>query len=356
MKILILYDGSGPKYWRLLLPCFYMPGVELVVKPKLESIDIAGQGIDIVFFNRVLSNISIEYVMKLRNDYGFKLVVDFDDHWRLGPDHYLYENYKRLQISEIMEEYIKLCDGVTVTHERLYSEAVRLNPNCHILPNAIPKAGQFTDYKRTVSDKIRLFWAGGVTHKKDIQVLANPIKRINRPGVQWVMGGYVRDNPEWQAMASAFTNGGGFDNKLFEALPVDKYYACYSECDIALIPLLDTAFNSHKSNLKILEAANVAAPVVVSKVHPYLGFPSHVVNYVSSQSDWYRQTTRLLNCMPQAIEQGRVLQEYCDYHYNFTTINLERKQIFEHVCSKPTSINSRQLDTSTLTERVLSPK
>lgn len=325
MKILALYDFSGPKYHRVLLPVYLMPGIEFSLTQRITEDQV--KDIDILFFNRLVPNSSIQAVLDWRDKYGFSIIIDFDDHWYLGPDHYLYETYKEYQVSEIMEVWVKEADVVLVTHERLFHDVFPLNQNCHILPNAIPEFDQFLCQK-VPSDFTRLFWAGGVTHKNDIAILKNPVKRINGPAIQWVMAGYVEKSPEWRAMASAFTNGGRFNNELIEALPVDSYYYSYSKCDIALIPLVETKFNSYKSNLKILEAANIGAPVVVSKVHPYLDFPDHLVNYVSSQGDWFMQVKKLLECKEQARYQGEQLREYCRKTFNFVEINERRKAIF----------------------------
>ena len=226
-----------------------------------------------------------------------------------------------------MEAWIKAADAVTVTHERLRDEVLPLNKNVHILPNAIPSWGQFAA-KKIPSDFTRLFWAGGVTHKKDITLLKNPLKRLKNERVQMVMGGYVKKNPEWETMASAFTNGGRLHYEIVESLPIEDYYYTYSKCDISLIPLVDNTFNSFKSNLKILEAANVAAPVIVSKVHPYLGFPDELVNYVEKQSDWNYQINKLLRDSWAAKKQGENLKAYCNEFFNFDKINEQRKQLF----------------------------
>lgn len=310
-----------------------MDGVETIVNHTIVEEQL--EGVDILFFNRMVGNTTINRLTELREKYGFKIVIDFDDHWRLDPGHYLYHTYEQYRLSEIMELFIKIADAVTVTHERLRSEVLPLNPNVHILPNAIPKWGQFL-VKKQESEFTRLFWAGGVTHRKDIELLRNPVKRFTG-NIQMVIGGYV-DNPEFKAMASAYTNGGKLNNELIQALPVEDYYHAYSKCDISLIPLQPGRFNSFKSNLKILEAANISSPVIVSRVHPYLDFPEHLVCYVKSQSDWNKHISNLIDFKGMASGMGLWLQEYCDIHYNFEKINKERKQLFEYVTGKQTEI------------------
>lgn len=323
MKLLIIYDGSGPKYHRILAPVTLMPGVEFVVSHVITE-DLV-KDIDLLFFNRALHNTSINQVCEWRDKYGFKIIVDNDDHWQLGKDHVLYDIYQQTRATDVIAAYIEVADAVTVTHERLKAEAEKINPNCYVLPNAIPEFGQFL-YKKTPSDTVRLFWAGGITHANDLEILRNPVKRLSTLPVKMVFGGYGSD-PICKRMASAFTNGGKAKNMLIEALPVAHYYGMYSECDVALIPLVDNRFNSFKSNLKILEAAHNGSPVVVSRVHPYLDFPEEIVNYVDKASDWYDKVKELL-CPKKRELQGAVLKAYCKTHFNFSKINEQRKQIF----------------------------
>lgn len=329
MKVLIIFDRSGPKYHRCLLPTFLMDGVETIVNHTIVEEQL--EGVDILFFNRMVGNTTIQRITELREKYGFKIVIDFDDHWRLDAGHYLYHTYQHYRLSEIMELFIGIADAVTVTHERLANEVRPLNGNVHVLPNAIPKWGQFMTKKQD-SEFTRLFWAGGITHKNDIELLRNPVKRMHK-SVQMVMGGYV-DNPEFKAMASAYTNGGKLNHELLNALPVEDYYHAYSKCDISLIPLQPGRFNSFKSNLKILEAANIGSPVIVSKVHPYLDFPDDLVDYVEIAGDWNRHISYAIKHKEYIKEKGKRLMWYCDEHYNFEKINKERKQIFEYVTGK----------------------
>jgi len=197
------------------------------------------------------------------------------------------------------------------------------------LPNAIDYHHPQFNILHEPGAKVRLFWAGGVTHEKDIAILRNPIKRICsdaylKEHCMMVMGGYQKDTPVWDRMVHSFTNGLQMPGCILEGKPVNAYYSLYQFADIALIPLIDNKFNWHKSNLKILEAANMGIPVVVSNVDPYRGFPDEVVNYVNTQQDWYRHVRRLTRDRGFAAEQGARLHQYCDVVYNFNTINKAR--------------------------------
>lgn len=329
MNILGIYDGSGPKAHRVLYPCYGLQqqfGAEIKLTYQIK--EELFKDIDILLFNRLIAGISLETLLSYREKYGFKMVCDLDDHWLLGKDHVLHSRYEAYDISNKIAAYIKASDIVTVTHERLYKEVIELNKNCFILPNCIPKVDQFLT-KKVPSELTRLFWAGGITHRKDLELLKRPLQLIKRDRCKLVIAGFVRGDPEWKEMAKIYTTDSSYNTVVFESMPVSEYYKSYAHCDISLIPLIDNEFNSHKSNLKILEAANIESPVIVSRVHPYLGFPNHLVNYVDSYTPWYYQINRLLKDSMLRREQGIELRNYCDVHYSFDKITLERKQIFD---------------------------
>lgn len=333
MNILAIYDSSGPKYWRVLLPCHGLEQLGATIKVTYYLNEEDFKDVDIVFFNRLIPTIDLPILLEYREKYGFKLVCDLDDHWILGKDHILYPNYKVHGISEKIAEHIKASDIITVTHERLYYETVKLNNNCFILPNAIPKVDQFL-VKKYPSELTRLFWAGGITHRKDLELLRRPLQLVKRDKCKLVICGYEKDDPEWKQMAKIYTTDSTYNTVVFESMKVHQYYKAYAHCDISLIPLVDNEFNRNKSNLKILEAANIAAPVIVSRVHPYLDFPENLVNYVDSHRPWYFQIQKLLKDEQMRIDQGLGLQAYCDQHYNFEKISEQRKQLFDSIKTK----------------------
>lgn len=338
MKILIIYDQSAPKYHRLLLPLVYMPGIEIVSTHQIT--EALCTDIDILYFNRLIPGCAIKQVCAWRQVYGFKIVVDFDDHWFLDKDHYLYETYQEQKLSLFMLAWLDEADAVTVTHERLAVDAREVNKNVYVLPNAIPQDGQFLA-KRTESDLTRLFWAGGITHEKDIELLKLPVREFKNLPIQMVMGGYSK-NKSYHKMRNYFTNYGKLNNELIEGLPVNDYYYMYSKCDISLIPLTDTRFNSYKSNLKILEAANIGANVVVSNVDPYKDVP--YVNYVDTPKDWYGHVKWLLDNPDEARRQAWNLNKYCNDNFNFERINKTRKDI---LCNLIIEHPLKNIETST---------
>jgi glycosyltransferase involved in cell wall biosynthesis len=329
MKILVLtQQHSGVGYHRLMLPTILMEGKERARITDTITEGLLDEGWDIVWLSRTWDK---DDIFELRAKYGFKVIVDVDDYWILDAHHIMYDGYMDANYPTAIVRHLRKADLVTCTHERLAAMVQTYNDNILLCPNAIPYGnGQFHS-DRFETEFVKFFWAGGITHREDLKLLKNPISKITG-SVHFVIGGYTDSNEteiaHWKPMVDYFTNYGKQSNTIMRGRPISEYYDLYSAADVALIPLLKTMFNTYKSNLKILEAAGKKIPVVVSAVHPYLGFPEALVNYVRTEGDWLRHMERLRDSRELREQQGQALYEYCQQHYNFDEINKARESAF----------------------------
>lgn len=332
-------QNSGPGYHRVYLPLMNMDGPDVFVTNCLLPEHFEGR--DIFFYNRMLfergEECGPENLLKLKEKHGFRIVLDIDDWWILDKRHILYETYESTDWVAKEISHIRAADAILTTHERLADAICDVLPaheagKVHICPNSIPRIDQF-NITRTPSDMVRLFWQGSATHLEDIQLLERPIEALGpiAKKVRMVMAGFHKDYEEWHVMANMFTAGLKTQYKLIDGAEAKDYYAAYAEADICLVPLVNSPFNRMKSNLKILEAANLGLPVIASGVHPYLDMP---VSYCKSSRDWIGHIKRLVQWPERRREEGQRLAEYCREHYDFNKINNERRQILEHVATK----------------------
>ena len=297
--------------------------------------------LDIVIYNRVIGDEYIDKIKVLREKFGFKIIVDVDDIWHLDDHHILAKYYIEEQFAARQIRQIRNADIVLTTHARMAKYISSFNSNVHVCPNAIPHQGQF-DITREESEFTRLFWQGSITHKEDIRILTRPIEALGPVAerIKMVLGGYTRydDNEtpktaeekqteaEWSEMAMIFTAKAKHQYKLLPPEPVTNYYSMYAHADICLVPLVNSFFNRMKSNLKVLEAANLSLPVIASDVHPYKDLP---IRYCKHPNDWIKHITDYLKEPEKAKEDGLRLKDFCNEFYNFSKINLERRQILE---------------------------
>lgn len=334
MKILTLTQKfSGCGYHRLMLPVSFMEKDYGRITDHMDEKDWEEHKYDIVFINRIWEK---DDLIELRKKYGFKLVVDVDDYWILNHDHLMFDSFNASGFASKLIRHMREADLVTCTHERLAEAIAVHNPNVLILPNAIPYGqGQFNG-ERMATDNVKIFWAGGITHAEDLKILEATMKKLTGD-VQMVLGGYADSNETeryyWGRMANYFTDNKRLTYTLFRGREVFDYYDLFKYADIMLIPLVKNNFNKYKSNIKILEAAGKAVPVVVSAVHPYLGFPDDVVNYVHDRGRWLEHINRLVQDKDLRDEQGARLHEFCQKHYNFGEINRRRQDAFAALLS-----------------------
>jgi hypothetical protein len=280
---------------------------------------------DIVIFNRFLAATDAKLLVEMKIKYNFKLVVDNDDYWILPPTHILAQRYRESNITDIITEYMRVADLCTCTHERLAEEIYKYNPNVEILPNALPYGEEQFQDNKIESDMVRLFWSGSGTHVPDIDILRNPMKKINFP-VRTIIAGYnLGEKHLWDRMIGVFTNGLKLNPTIYDYAEVSKYMGAYADSDISIIPLIDNKFGAMKSNLKVLETAAKKNPAIVSNVHPYKDMP---VCYVNNQKDWYKWIKLLTFDEAARTEYGQKLFDYCNTNFNLHTINNKRFAIY----------------------------
>jgi glycosyltransferase involved in cell wall biosynthesis len=334
MRIVAFVNGnSGPSYHRIIMPLMLMKDVDVFITNNLLT-EHFEKGCDIFMYNRILPEHCAAQIAELKKKYGFKTCVDVDDYWHLDEHHILYETYQQQEFAKSQIKHLGEADVVLTTNSRLASEIYLINKNVHVCPNAIPKQGQF-DIETEPHYLTRLFWQGSITHRKDIEVIERPIDKLNKIAtkIKMVMAGYTDGEPEWHSMALSYTAGLKHQYQLLPGVHVNDYYENYKHADICLIPLVKSRFNGFKSNLKVLEAANLGLPVIASQVDPYLDMP---LLYCKSGNDWVKHITRLVESRKRRKEAGSKLKEFCEKHYNFHKINNERKQVLEYEAKKAT--------------------
>ncbi len=358
MRIIGLSNkNSGCGYHRVLLPLGFMQNIKGYVTNIITEDKIYGW--DIILYNRLCQyDSNWEEFRKIIN---CKIVLDLDDYWVLPPNHINYYDYERLRPK--IENNIRTADMVTVTNKTLFDKVYPLNNNVHIFENGIPFGyNQFIEDRRT-DDRVRIFWAGSVTHEDDIKILRNPIQKLKAHAskIKMVLGGWqdskfareqyakneinqyalagaIRTEEIWQRMFSAFTAGGSLPYAKLHGTGPNNYMQMYENADIMVIPLEDSTWHGCKSNLKILEAASKRIPCIVSNVQPYSNDIDAPVFWVNSQKDWFIHLNNLILNPELRTEYGNKLYEWAKAKYNLADINIRRRKAFADLCGSQTHL------------------
>ena len=147
---------------------------------------------------------------------------------------------------------------------------------------------------------------------------------------RFILCGYSQDKQvanTWGRMINDYLCGFNVDGYIREALPVDEYMNFYNEADACLIPLVDSKFNSMKSNLKVLEAATKNAAVIASNVKPYSDCPYIIP--VGYQAGWFGNIKKVCKDAIYRQEMGLANGEWCRDNFDLKKVNKLRSQVFE---------------------------
>lgn len=327
---------SGCHYHRVTLPLGFMDNIDGLVTDSPTQELLEQNNYDLLLYNRGCAFNDGWHILKDK----IGIVMDLDDDWILPPNHMNYQSY--LNVKPVIENNIRIADIVTVTNERLADRVYPLNNNVYVLPNALPYGqDQFISDKEPDQDgKLRIFWAGGISHEHDIRILRNPFKRLvqYKDKIKMVLGGYSLENEYsqriWDRMYSSFTGGDTLDGVRIEGLPPRHYMNTYRFADIMVVPLESSDWHACKSNLKLLEAACKGVPVIVSNVEPYSRDPDAPVLWVNKQSDWYDHLKFLINNENARIDYGEKLKAWATERYNIKEINTTRRKLFADIVAR----------------------
>ncbi len=351
MNILLFFSdqNNAVYYHRLILPFQHMKDVKVRINiGRAILMDLVWA--DVMIFSRVIDNDPYE-VREIMNDYNIKLIIDFDDHYKLPPNHILYSSYQLSNMARKQQEFARIADQVWVTNKRLASVFQKETDEVYVIPNAIPFGmGQFTEEGYIESDRIRFFYAGGKTHQHDIELLEKTCIALRKDPLfkqigQMVLGGYKDDSLAakfyWDKIENIWS-GKRPQHPTYQRLrelPVQSYMDLYNSADVALIPLEDNHFNRCKSNLKVLEAAAKKIPAICSRVETFTD-NEPPVRWVYQESDWLKHIQYYLNNPMQIIEDGEKLHLWAMAHHNMADMNFLRSELLNKLVGQPVTTSN----------------
>ena len=237
-------------------------------------------------------------IMDLIKFLGIPVIIDIDDHFKLGDDHPMSLTAKKDRWHEPIINHLKRADYVTTTTPIFANVIKKYNKNVMVFPNAInPEEKQYAVPKTPPGDKLRVGIICGSSHLKDLQLLDGIAKQINKDKVQFILCGFdTRGNrtiynqstgektvrpitPEesvWCDYEKIFTdnyNNVSPEHKefLLKYMPntddpfmnepyrrmwtrdINNYATHYANVDVLIAPLKENEFNGVKSELKEIE-------------------------------------------------------------------------------------------------------
>lgn len=216
-------------------------------------------------------------------------------------------------IREVVSKGIGLCDRVVVSTEPLADALSGMHHDIRVVPNMLsaPLWAGLSSQRQT-SAKPRVGWAGGTSHRGDLELLLDVIKTL-ADEVDWVFFGMC---PEMlRPYVKEYHPGISF--------AVYPRKLASLNLDLALAPLEQNLFNDCKSNLRLLEYGACGYPVICTDTKAYAGYLPCTRVKENTTEQWL-EAIRMHLADPQAsYRQGDALREAVLRDYVLTSHHLQ---------------------------------
>lgn len=263
---------------------------------------------------------------------GMKVIYDLDDNiWNLpaaNPGKKIFD-----QMRAGFEMCAKEAHLLTVSTRGLAS-AAKMGFNLPIEIFIVPNAIDFRLFQRKPLERedgnIIIGWGGSNTHSEDLKDALSVLPEImdKYPHVYTEFVGGVPDKITFLHNQTRYRHW----------VPVGEYANRFASWgwDISMAPLTDHRFNKSKSNIKMLEAATMRIPCLVSDVQPYeefcaLGGDDLRWLLCSTAKQWKDKLCTLINEPERRDFIGNRMYEVAFEHYNIGKVRDIWKVAFQKV-------------------------
>lgn len=225
-----------------------------------DALTLSRLNLEVLFTQRQVDDNHLQTLATLRRQLpALRIVMDFDDLLTQVRADNPHAADVWPDIDRRIAEACGLSDCVTVSTAALAAEFAHFHDDIQVIPNGIdPMLWPAPGLPEQRGRRLRVGWAGGISHAGDLALLAEVIPALAKE-VEWVFFGM---RPP------------GVAQSLYEYHP-GASFADYPgklaslRLDLALAPLASHRFNECKSNLRLLEYGILGIPVLASDLLPY---------------------------------------------------------------------------------------
>lgn len=306
----VIRDDGGCGFYRCLQPALALRRHGLfntITDMKTTTPEHILQA-DVVIFQEIGSLASIEAMdFALKN--GKAVITESDDFLHVvSPNNPGYASWNpgTLFLFRAMKQ-MEGAHGVTVSTPQLAREYFPYNKNIFVLPNYLSQDKWELPLTKKTDGIIRIGWAGGNAHTDDLKMIAPVIEKIIKEYKGKVkfetmglskgeLDGAFSHLEEFHETCPKCSYQG--ESVTWSGETLDNYPLVLSShgWDLAVAPVVNTAFNNAKSDLKLKEYSAVHVPMVASNVQPYRDAKADgcQVTLADNFKEWYNGIKKLI--------------------------------------------------------------
>lgn len=220
----------------------------------------------------------------------------------IDPSSPFYKNFSPNTRSSLAYALAR-CDRMVVSTDFLADYYKNFINDIRIVPNRLEMSKWLhLAPRKRLGPKVRIGWAGGTTHQRDLMLLKEVIEQT-RDEADWIFFGMCP--PEIAPLLS----------ESHPFIPYAEYPAFLANLalDLAVAPLADTVFNRGKSNLRLLELGILGLPVVCTDIDPYHNSPACLVK--NSVSTWVSALRERIHDPDAREREGRTMRQWVLQNY-----------------------------------------
>ena len=287
-------DFSGCGYWRMIWPEQILNAYQKVIVHGSTTMigdknfyrDVGAVRIQRQATPQQLK--FVEFLKSIQNESGFRLVYEIDD-VIFSEDIPDYNKFKPAftdpTIRQCSQQIMAMCDEITVTCDYMkeYYKKKTGNEKITVIPNFMPKFWMGHYYNEKMISRgfdknrkrPRILYPGSGAHfdvdnragqKDDFHHVLEAVYKT-RDKFQWVfLGGFPLP-------FSKLVQKGVMEYHPWK--PLYDYPQAFADlnANIVIAPLIDSAFNNSKSDLKYIEACAYGLPSICQDIHTYKNAP-----------------------------------------------------------------------------------
>lgn len=211
----------------------------------------------------------------------------------------------------------RMAFGMTVSTPQLAREYDPYSSRIYVIPNYLDKEKWDNPVVKRVDGKIRIGWCGGNAHADDLKmvslVLDKIVKEYKGKVIFETMGmtGQELQGVFPMKLRNDVCSECGYEGEMhhYPGEDLENYPIVLATrgWDIVIAPILNTAFNNCKSDLKIKEYAALGYPVVASLRTPYLEANKNGAEmlFADTFDEWYNSIKELIENTEKRDEMAK---------------------------------------------------
>ncbi|MFK3912383.1 glycosyltransferase [Enterobacter cancerogenus] len=294
-------DYAGCGYYRIIKPFESMVEHQRVdgkLSPGLASMPaLARYKPDSIIIQRQFTPEFQQWMRVVKKRTGIFSVFELDDYLPNIPVKNQHKQEFDSDTLKNLRKTLSYMDRFVVSTQPLADAFSPYHPNIVVMQNRV-SADWWSGLTslRQQGRKPRVGWAGGSSHRGDLEMIADVVKAFASE-VDWIFLGMCPD----KLLPYVHEFHHGVDIEVYPRKLASL------NLDLAIAPVEDNLFNACKSNLRLLEYGACAIPVICSDVECYRSI-NEVTRVRNRYKDWADALRFHLDNPAQSERMGKALQ------------------------------------------------